>query len=210
MNPPPEPPAKVLDRLLFWSAAVFIGILQTWAHRHDFAPDSISYIELAWAAARSGITHLVNGYWSPLYPFLLSLEFRFFAPSPQMEFAAVHLLNFLLFLGTIAGFELFLKELILARRAASPLPGESVADSERALSLWGGVLFVWATQFWLGPAVITPDLCVATLAFLATVLLLQMRRGRFSWPVFLLFGALTFSDKIQHHLSKRKAERFLG
>jgi len=28
--------------------------------------------------------------------------------------------------------------------------------------------------------------------------------------LFLLFGALTFSDKIQHHLSKRKAERFLG
>src|SRR5208283_5834673 len=39
MNPPPAPPAKVSDRLLFWSAALVIGLLQTWAHRHDFAPD---------------------------------------------------------------------------------------------------------------------------------------------------------------------------
>src|SRR5271157_1705105 len=133
MNPPPAPPAKLPDRLLFWSAALFIGLLQTWAHRHDIVPDGISYIELGWAAARSGLTHLVSGYWSPLYPFLLSLEFRIVSPSPPFEFAAVHLLNFLLFIGTIACFELFLKELILARRASSALPAESVATSERTL-----------------------------------------------------------------------------
>jgi hypothetical protein len=190
MNSPPTPPAKVPDRLLFWSTALFIGLLQTWAHRHDFAPDSISYVEIAWATVRFGLAHLVSGYWSPLYPFLLSLEFRFFHPSPQMEFAAVHLLNFVLFIVTITGFELFLRELILARRGASSMPAESVASSQRTLWLWGGVLFVWSTQFWLGPSLITPDLCVATLAFLATALLLRIRRGFASWPVFLVFGAL--------------------
>lgn len=190
MKPPSAPPAKVSDRLLFWSAALFIGLLQTWAHRHDFAPDSISYIELAWAAARSGIAHLVSGYWSPLYPFLLSLEFRFFSPPPRFEFAAVHLLNLALFFVMIAGFELFLRELIIARRGASPLAAESVDASERAVWLWGGVLFIWATEFWLGPSLITPDLCVATLAFMATALLLRIRRGLASWPVFLVLGAL--------------------
>lgn len=190
MNPPPAPPAKVSDRLLFWSAALVIGLLQTWAHRHDFAPDSISYIELGWASARSGLAHLVSGYWSPLYSFLLSLEFRTFSPSPQMEFAAVHLLNFVLFIGTVACFELFLKELILARRESSALPAESAAASERTLWLWGGVLFVWATQFWLGPSLITPDLCVEMLPFLATALLFRLRRGLTAWPVFLLLGAI--------------------
>lgn len=190
MNPPPAPHAKVSDRLLFWSAALFIGLLQTWAHRHDFAPDSISYIELGRAAARSGLAHLVNGYWSPLYPFLLSLEFHFFSPSPRFEFAVVHLFNFVLFVGTIACFELFLKELILARRTSSALRTESVAASERTLWLGGGVLFIWATQFWLGPSLITPDLCVAMLAFLATALLFRIRRGLTAWPVFLLLGAI--------------------
>jgi hypothetical protein len=190
MNPPPAPPAKVSDRLLFWSAALFIGLLQTWAHRHDFAPDSISYIELGWAAARSGLAHLVSGYWSPLYPFLLSLEFRFFSPSPQFEFTVVHLLNFVLFFLTIAGFELFLRELIIARRGASPLTAESVDASERVVWLWGGVLFVWAAQFWLGPSLMTPDLCVAMLTFLASALLLRIRRGLASWRVFLVLGAL--------------------
>ena len=178
------------DRLLFWSAALVIGLMQTWAHRHDCAPDSISYIELGWAGARSGLTHLVSGYWSPLYPFLLSLEFRFFSPALRFEFAAVHLLNFLLFIGTIACFELFLKEWILARRGASPLTTESEEPSERAVWLWGCVLFVWATEFWLGPSLITPDLCVAMLTFLATALLLRIRRGLASWPAFLVLGAL--------------------
>jgi hypothetical protein len=190
MNSPPPPSAKLPGRLVFWSTALFIGLLQTWAHRHDFAPDSISYMEIAWATARFGLAHLVNGYWSPLYPFLLSLEFRFFQPPSHMEFAAVHLLNLVLFVGTIASFELFLNELILARRGASSIPAESAAGSERTLRLWGGVLFVWATQFWLGPALITPDLCVATLVFLATALLLRIRRGRVSWPVFLILGGL--------------------
>ena len=190
LNLSPPPTAKAPRRWPFWSAALFIGLLQTWAHRHDFAPDGISYMDIAWATARFGLAHLVNGYWSPLYPFLLSFEFRFFHPSPQMEFAAVHLLNFVLFVGTIASFELFLNELILARRRASSMTAESAAGSERTLRLWGSVLFVWATQFWLGPALITPDLCVATLVFLATALLLRIRRGLASWPLFLIFGTL--------------------
>ena len=189
MNTPPLP-AKVSDRILFWSAALIIGLLQTWAHRHDFAPDSISYIELAWAAARSGLAHLVSGYWSPLYPFLLSLEFHFFSPPPRFEFAAVHVLNFALFIGTVAAFELFLKELVLARRAASPLAEESVDALEGPLWLWGAVLFVWSTEFWLGPSLITPDLCVATLTFVATALLLRIRRGLAGWPIFLVLGAI--------------------
>jgi len=175
---------------VFWSAALLIGLLQTWAHRQDCAPDSISYIELGWAGARSGLAHLVSGYWSPLYPFLLSLEFRVFSPAPQFEFAAVHLLNFLLFIGTIACFELFLKEWILAHRGASPLTTESAEPAEHAVRLWGGVLFIWATEFWLGPSLITPDLCVALLTFLATALLLRIRRGLASWPAFLVLGAL--------------------
>jgi hypothetical protein len=180
----------VSNRLLFWSAALFIGALQTWAHRHDCTPDGISYIELGWAGARSGLAHLVSGYWSPLYPFLLSLEFRIFSPTPRFEFVAVHLLNLLLFIGTIACFELFLKEWILARRGTSPSTTESEELSGRAVWLWGCVLFLWATEFWPGPSLITPDLCVALLTFLATALLLRIRRGRASWPVFLALGAL--------------------
>jgi len=178
------------DRLLFWNAALLIGLLQTWAHRHDCAPDSISYIELGWAGARSGLAHLVSGYWSPLYPFLLSLEFRIVSPPPRFEFAVVHLLNLLLFIGTIAAFDLFLGEFILARRGASSLVADSEDESERAVWLWGCVLFVWAAEFWLGPSLMTPDLCVALLTLLATALLLRIRRGLGSWPVFLVLGAL--------------------
>jgi len=87
-----------------------------WTHRNDVTPDSISYIEIGWATARGGLHQVVNAYWSPLYPFLLSLVFRLFHPTAQWEFTAAHLLNFAVYVLSLASFEVFLKELTLGRR----------------------------------------------------------------------------------------------
>src|SRR5690242_15554536 len=89
--------AKVNPRIFFWCLILVLGLLRVWAHRNDVTPDSISYIEIGWATARGGLHQVINAYWSPLYPFLLSLVFRFFHPSAQWEFAAAHLLNFLVY-----------------------------------------------------------------------------------------------------------------
>ena len=42
------------SRILFWSAAVVVGLIQVWAHRHNINPDSISYIEIAQSAREAG------------------------------------------------------------------------------------------------------------------------------------------------------------
>ena len=68
-------------RLLFWCLAIALGALGVWAHRNEVNPDSISYIEMAEAAAQRGWPALVNGYWSPLYPLLLGVGLRFFHPA---------------------------------------------------------------------------------------------------------------------------------
>ena len=106
-------------RLFFWAVALALGLLHLWARRNDVTPDSISYIEIAQATARSGLHHIVNAYWSPLYPFLLSLVFRYFHPSVQWEFAAAHFLNFVIYLASLASFEFFLKELLLLKQGTS-------------------------------------------------------------------------------------------
>jgi hypothetical protein len=183
-------PPKPYPRIFFWCVVLILGLMNVWARRNEVTPDSVSYIEIGWAAARGGLHQIVNAYWSPLYPFLLSLVFRNFHPTPQWDFAAAHLLNLAVYVASLASFELFLKELILQRQTAGAATERSLPVSPRTVWIWGHVFFLWASYFWLGPAWVTPDLCVAALTFLATALLLRIRRGRGNWLVFASLGAL--------------------
>ena len=187
---PAATPRNAYPRLFFWCVALISGLLSVWARRDDVSPDSISYIEIGWATARGGLHQIVNAYWSPLYPFLLSLVFRSFHPPVQWEFTAAHLLNFALYIASFASFELFLKELILEREAAGESAEKCLPVSPRKVWIWGGAFFLWASYYWLGPVWVTPDLCVAVLVYLATALLFRIRRGRANWFVFAGFGVL--------------------
>ena len=188
LSPAGAPPQHNL-RIFFWCVALVLGLLNVWARRNEVSPDGISYIEIAWATARGGLHQIVNGYWSPLYPFLLSLVFRYFHPPVQWEFTAAHLLNFAVYVASLASFELFLKELILARQASGEFAEKSTPAPPRTIWIWGYVFFLWASYFWLGTAWVTPDLCVAAVVYVSTALLFRIRRGRGSWLVFAGLGA---------------------
>lgn len=177
------------QRRFFWCVIAILGLLQTWAHRNDVSPDSISYIEIAWSTARLGLHQLVNGHWSPLYSFLLSLVFAVLHPPAQWEFAAAHLLNFAVLLASLASFEIFLKELIQSREISVESGEKPRPVPARSLWIWGYVYFLWAGYFWLGTGWVTPDLCIAVVAYLATALLLRIRRGSCGWLTFAGFGA---------------------
>ena len=181
---------KPYSRIFFWCVVLVLGVSNVWAHRNDVSPDSISYIEIARATTRSGLHQVVNAYWSPLYPLLLSLVFRYLHPSAQWEFTAAHFLNFAVHVLSLASFELFLKELILQRQTVSQSPEKSLPVSPRTVWIWGYVFFLWASYYWLGPVWVTPDLCIAALLYLSTALLFRIRRGRDSWLVFAGLGAL--------------------
>ncbi len=187
---PAATPRNAYPRLFFWCVVLISGLLNVWARRDDVSPDSISYIELGWATARGGLHQIVNAYWSPLYPFLLSLVFRSFHPPVQWEFTAAHLLNFALYIASFASFELFLRELILEREAAGESAEKCLPVSPRTIWIWGCVFFLWASYYWLGPVWVTPDLCVAVLVYLVTALLFRIRRRRGNWLVFAGFGIL--------------------
>jgi hypothetical protein len=176
--------------LFFWCVALALGLLHLWARRNEVTPDSISYIEIAQATARGGLHHIVNAYWSPLYPFLLSLVFRYFHPSVQWEFAAAHFVNFVVYLVSLASFEFFLKELLLLKQGTSESAGKSSPIAPRSVWICGYVFFLWASFFWLGLVWVTPDLCVTVLVYLATALLIRIWRGQSNWLVFVGFGAL--------------------
>jgi hypothetical protein len=187
---PAGTPSKPYPRLFFWCLVLVLGLLHVWAWRNEVTPDSISYIEIAWATARGGLHQLVNGYWSPLYPFLLSLVFRLLHPAVQWEFTVAHLLNFAVYIAGFAAFGLFLKELNLQRETVGEVAGKYLPVSPRTVWIWGSIFFLWASYFWLGPVWVTPDLCVAALVYLATALLFRIRDGRGGWLAFAGLGIL--------------------
>src|SRR5262249_15153789 len=50
--------------------------------------------------------------------------------------------------------------------------------------------FLWASVAWLTPALMTPDLCVAACAYVATAILMRIHRGLGTWPGYFLLGAV--------------------
>lgn len=194
-NPPPASPAireaRYLSRIsaASWLAVTVIGLLQVWAHRNDLSPDGISYIELARASLAQGLPALTNAYWSPLYPFLIRATFRLLNPSIAHEFTSVHFLNFFIYLASFACFSLFRQELQLAHDV--PKRQESFSqNSPRMLAILATVFFLWAGQFWLSPAILNPDLCVAALVYLASAILFRIWRTGGNWGLWLSLGTL--------------------
>jgi len=176
-------------RTFFWGLAIVLGALHVWAHRNDLNPDSVSYIEMAEAAMRTGWHALVNGYWSPLYPAFLSVGFRILHPSMYWEFTVVHLVNFAVYLGDLLCFEFFVKELLAARRKEITSQDDLRSVPEKVFWIWGYLLFIWSNQYWLKPEYVNPYIIVAGLIYIATALLLRIYRGQGDWMAFAGLGA---------------------
>ena len=182
--------ARLRLRLFFWCLAMVLGALQVWAHRNAVNPDSISYLEMAEAAAQGRWHALVNGYWSPLYPLLLSASFRLFHPGICWEFTFAHMMNLAFWLGDLFCFEIFLEELLAARRTESGRDKGGEPAPGRMVWIWGYLLFLWSSQFWLSLASVNPDILVAGLVYLATALLLRVYHGKGTWFLFVGLGVV--------------------
>jgi hypothetical protein len=169
-------------------AAIVVGFLQIWAHRHDMNPDGVSYLDMA--SLHAGWRGLVNGYWSPLYPLLLKAAFFVFHPDSTWESTLVHVVNFAIYLASLAGFEMFVAELIRLRSVPRASPSEWKKVPAWILTAWGYLFFIWAGQFWLRPALVTPDLCVAAASYVGIAILIRIRLSGANWLHFALLGAV--------------------
>src|SRR6476469_1129583 len=101
-------------RAIFWIVALLLAAIQGWANRYTLSSeDVVSYLDIGDAYLRGDWNNTINGYWSPLYPWLLALTTSILKPSTYWEFPVVKLVNILIYLFTIGCFDLFLSELIL-------------------------------------------------------------------------------------------------
>lgn len=179
---------KVAGRLqqFFWILALALGFAQAWVSRFTIVNDTISYLDIGDYIWRGNWSAAINGLWNPLYPFLLGGSLALFRPTPLWEYPVVHLLLFAIFIVTLWCFAQFLKELILFCQEAD-------ANEEYSVPEWvwitlGYTLFLWSSLRMIGVGETNPDMLVAGVVYLASALLIKIRRGAAGWPTYLGLG----------------------
>jgi 4-amino-4-deoxy-L-arabinose transferase-like glycosyltransferase len=181
------------DRQLTLSVATIACIisfclvaLDLWDNRDLFDPDGISYLDMADAYHRGDWRAALNGFWSPLYSWLLAFMMLIFDPPAQWEFTAVHALNLFVYIIALASFSIFMRELL---RANEERPKNGRLPDWSWLVL-GYSLFTWSTTQLIPLHLAEPDLIVSALVYLIFAMLLRMRMGTVTWSGSIILGVL--------------------
>lgn len=180
-------------KIIFWLIAILLGALQAWVYRYDLASDDIiAYLDIGDAYLKGNWQEAINGYWSPLYPWLLALTMFVLKPSTYWEFPTVKLVNFLIYLFTFVCFSFLLREFIAYYEAR--LTKDSLGNSFKIPRwIWlvlGYALFLWSSLQWIGLYCDTPDMCVAAIVYLAAALVLRIYQHSNIWFNFIALGAV--------------------
>ena len=180
---------------VLWLIALALGAMHAWAYRHAMGGDGISYMDVAGTYLRRDWAQIANGYWSPLYSWLLAAALAVFKPLPYWEAAVAHLVNFLIYVFALASFHYLWAGLLRYRRreaAADPGRTESrIASTPLPDWAWftlGYALFLWASLNLITVRLVTPDLCVAGFIYLLAGLLIRIRVGATRYRTFALLG----------------------
>ena len=157
-----DPPG--LGRRTLWTCratAIALGLLQAWAYRYEATPDGVSYLDVADAYREGRWSDAPNGYWSPLYSWLLALVGRVLRLPPFADFVLAHFANLIAYGTALIAFE-YLVRAVLTR--TSTRMSESDGPGREWIVL-AYALFVWAMLNLIGLGVTTPDVLLSAAAF---------------------------------------------
>jgi 4-amino-4-deoxy-L-arabinose transferase-like glycosyltransferase len=167
-----------------WSAiAILLAGALAWDGRYAMNPDGLSYVEMASNALAQGPSHLINGYWSPLYPVLLMSVYAFH-PGPSQEIPAIHLLNWMIFALVTLCFAYFLRRWLASNRSA--ISGRL----ERYFVPFAFSVFLLGSAQFITVSVVSPDLLMAGFLFFAAGLLCRLASGEAHWKNYAGLGAV--------------------
>jgi hypothetical protein len=121
----------LLLQMLLRLVVLSLGGLHVWAAvvSHSMNEDGISYLDIGDAYFKGDWWAAVNSVWSPMYSWILGLVMRVAEPPMEWEFALVHVINFMIFVGALACFEFFWRQLTAYHR-----------------SQYGGNIFRWPSR----------------------------------------------------------------
>lgn len=165
--------APVLCVWTFRVAAIILAAVNCWITRYKVSPDSISYLDVGDDYWKGNWHSAFNSYWSPLYSWITALVNHLLKPSIRWEFPLIHASTFLIFIAALCAFEFFWREVLLASQSE----GEELYAMPAMWAL-AYVIFLYfhlvVHELW----VVSPDLLVATLVYLAAALILKKVSGR--------------------------------
>jgi hypothetical protein len=152
--------------------------------------DGISYLDMGDAYLRGGWRMLVNGHWSPLYPWLLGVAKALVKPSAYWEFAVLHLVNFVAYIFAVFSFDLMLRQVI-----ADETRNRNIAHSGTPLPDWAPMamsylIFLWSSLILNNIEKESPDMLMSVFVYLATAIILYLRKSPGSWLAFFSLGAV--------------------
>jgi hypothetical protein len=139
--------------------------------------DGMAYMDVADLMRAHHWAGVINGYWNPLYPAGLALVQRFFHATRWNELHVCYLLNYVIFLASIAAMLAFVSALVKLRRRMTPHADQNAGVGPLlgmdALRLLGVALVVIASQRELSMATVRPDTLLQALMLAAFAMLLQ-------------------------------------
>ena len=171
---------------LWWTICLGTAGILAWDSRHFANPDGVSYLEMAAKALSRGPSELLNAYWSPVYPALITVGLSVFHPHPAQEFPLIHFVNFVIFGLTLWAFSFFLRcwlSLMFQLDRASD-------RDERYVIPFAFCTFLWFMLEFIGVNLITPDLCVAAIVFVAAGIGCQLCSPDSTWANYLALGCV--------------------
>jgi 4-amino-4-deoxy-L-arabinose transferase-like glycosyltransferase len=171
---------------VWWVVCLVCAGMYAWVDRHSMGPDGMSYLDMASESLKSGPSNLINGYWSPLYPALISLTLSILRPPSSLEFPVVHLTNFLVFCVTLLCFTFFVRSWAAIQQDGPATEHSGIPH----LIPFCFCIFFWFTMEFTRPSNETPDLCVTAIVFLAAAICCRMCLLGSKWKYILALGAV--------------------
>ena len=161
-----------------WAAvAVLLTVVgaRLWIHRYRIGVDGVAFLDMADAIANGRLQASLNGTWSPLYAWILAMAMRIGQLAPKWEYLLVQTVNFVVLIGTTAGFRWFLLEAYSAMRRSVP-PGQSAEWLPRwtTFACAGYAILLWMSVELCDATLSNPDLLAATLLFCAAALFVRI------------------------------------
>jgi hypothetical protein len=154
-------------------AVLLLGAITAYAGRNiPFGIDGLAYMDVARAYLHLNWHTAINGYWGPLYSWLLAFGMWIFHPGMQGELILVHALNYALFAAALITFVRFWHALAAWSRSTHN-DGVCLPDAAPvAWTLLGYLMFLVTFTWSLDD--MTPDVLVATLVFAIAGQLFQL------------------------------------
>jgi len=169
----------------FRFAITVCALIDCWICRFQMDADGVSYLDMGDEYLKGNWHAALNAHWSPLYGVLAGTMLRITKPTMRWEYPVVHLLNFLILIVTLFCFEFFWRELL-----ASSAPRTLVGGPRAYAWVLGYFLFAYIHLVALPLSLVTPDLLVSALVYMASGMMLRFAGGRMGTASAILMGVL--------------------